>query len=163
MAPIPLKMVPLPLLCECRSHNGLIMHNDQRMSYVHWRIPVGNNDCKNIIFLQRSVLELASYKGRTLKQLLDYKTPEESCRMISRDFLRSVKCTPDYVVIVHESDAGGLTCSHTMDGILTEAAKNPSVDNVRKLAEGDESSHNILGRHLANISQDLVAKGYFQT
>ena len=154
-------MAPLPLLCECRSHNGLIMHNDQRMSYVLWQIPVGAGDHKHVVFLQRSVLELASYKGRTLKQLLDYKTPEESCSMISRDFLRSVKCTPDYVVIVHEQEMGKLSCSHTMDGILTEAAKNPSVDHIRKLAEGDESSHNILGRHLASISQDLVAKGYF--
>ena len=91
----------------------------------------------------------------------DFKTAEESCRMISRDFLRSVKCTPDYVVIVHEPEMGSLSCSHTMDGILTEAAKNPSIDNIRKLAEGDGASHNILGRHLASISQDLVAKGYF--
>ena len=153
-------MVPLPLLCECRSHNGLVMHNDQRMSYVHWSLPVGHNDYKTVIFLERSVLDLASYKGRTLKQLLDYKTPEESCRMISRDFIRSVKCTPDYVVIVHESGMGNLVCSHTMDGILTESAKNPTVDHIRKLAEGDEAAHNILGRHLASISQDLVAKGY---
>ena len=154
-------MVPLPLLCDCRRHNGFVAHSDQRMTYIHWCIAAGA-ECKNVIFLQRCVLELASYKGRTLKQLLDYKTPDEACRMISRDFLRSVKCAPDYVVIVHDAEMGRLSCLHSMDGILTDAARSPSVANIKRLAEGgDGGEHNLLGKHLTDIAQDMVAKGYY--
>ena len=152
-------MTPLPLLSNCTSQRGFVSHSDDKQGYVLWVIPAFN-DNKHVVFMKKSILDYASYKGRTLQEILKFKVPEEACRMVCRDVIRSLKYNPDYMVIVNEAEPGNLTCSHTMDGILDEASKAPNVDFIKQLAEGDGGVHNVLGRHLSDIIKDMVEKGH---
>jgi hypothetical protein len=138
-----------------------MIHSDTHKQYVQMVIPHADEH-KNVVFLQKSILDFAAYKGRTLRELLNYKDPEEACRMVSRDVVKSLKIIPDYVVVIDEADPGKFSCSHTMDGILDAAAAAPRVDFIKEMAEGDEKAHNVLGRHLSDIITDLASKGHLQ-
>ena len=151
-------MVPLPLLSNYSNHQGYMLHRDEHFQYVQMSIPFPER--KEVIFIKKTILDFASYKGRTLRELLAYKDPEEACRMVSRDVIRSFKLAPDYVVVVDENTPGKFACSHTMDGILDAAAQAPRVEFIKEMAEGDGGAHNVLGRHLSDIITSLVSKGH---
>ena len=152
-------MAPLPLLSNFSTHRGYMLHSDTHKQYVQMVIPK-TDEHENVVFIQKSILDFAAYKGRTLRELLRYKEPEEACRMVSRDVVKSFKIIPDYVVVVDESEPGKFACCHTMDGILDAAANAPRVDFIKEMAEGDERAHNVLGRHLSTIINDLASKGH---
>ena len=152
-------MVAFPLLSVCHNQRGYISHSDENLGYVLWVIP-SSTEQKHVVFIRKNILDYAAYQGRTLQEILKYKVPEEACRMVCRDVIRSLKYNPDYVVVVHEPEPGNLTCSHTMDGILQEASKAPNVEFIKQLAEGDGGVHNVLGRHISDIIKDMVEKGH---
>lgn len=152
-------MVPLPLLSNFHKHVGYMVHSDDNLQYVHMVI-TESKEHKNVVFIQKSILDFAAYKGRTLREILQYKEPEEACRMVSRDVVKSLKIIPDYVVVVSESEPGKFSCCHTMDGIMDAAGQAPRVEFIKEMAEGDGGVHNQLGRHLSNIIVDLATKGH---
>jgi hypothetical protein len=152
-------MVPLPLLSNYNKFPSHMVHCDDGLGYNVWIIPKAT-DHSTVVFIKKSIIDYATYQGRTLKDLLRYKVPEEACRMVARDVVRSFRLIPDYVVVVDEGDPGNLSCSHTMDGILHAAADAPRVEFIKEMAEGDGGAHNVLGRHLSEIITDLSTKGH---
>jgi hypothetical protein len=156
--------MPFPTLCDCVKHCGFIEHSSADYTYVLWVLPDG----AHIAFLHKDVLANGlTNKGSTLGELVLLKQSiEEPCKMISRPFLQTLGYKPDYVVVTDYRDENPtfITSGYTMHTILQLAARNPTMEHIRTLAEGPGEPcgpRNQLGQTLTSLSLRLSSKGFF--
>jgi hypothetical protein len=153
-----------PKLCECTKHDGFVEHHSLNYMYVLWVLPDG----RHIAFLHKEVLANGlTNRGNTFGELLLLKQSlDEPCKMVSRPFLQTLGFKPDYVVVADSIDEAptSITSGYTMHTILHNAAKNPTMEHIRTLAEGSgepSGPRNQLGQTLTDLSQRLASKGFF--
>ena len=132
----PMMQSTFPKLCECTKHDGFIEHHSLNYMYVLWVLPDG----RHIAFLHKEVLANGlTNRGNTFGELVLLKQSlDEPCKMVSRPFLQMLGFKPDYVVVTDFIDEAptSITCGYTMHTILFHAAKNPTMEHIRTLAEG---------------------------
>ena len=146
------------MLCECQRLEGCLEHRDMHSSYILW---VLHHDKSHVVFLHKNLLNALEYTdGQTFLQLLEGRTPEECCKMISRTLLGALKYKPDYIVIVSDTDSGAPWASGlSMDTVLGLA--QPELLCIRALAEGSAGGNNLLGRRLSELCGVLADRGFF--
>lgn len=153
-----------PKLCECTKHDGFVEHKSLNYMYVLWVLPDG----RHVAFIHKEVLANGlTNRGNTFGELVLLKQSlDEPCKMVSRPFLQTLGFKPDYVVVTDSIDEAptSITCGYTMHTMLFHAAKNPTMEHIRTLAEGPgepSGPRNQLGQTLADLSQRLASKGFF--
>jgi hypothetical protein len=153
-----------PFLCACVKYDGFVEHTCIWNTYVLWVLPDG----KHVAFIHKDLLadEIKTH-GETFREiLLSKQNLEEPCKMICRPFLQIIGYKPDYVVITDTRDETPtyVTSGFSMTTILQLAAKNPTMEHIRTLAEGPgepSGQRNQLGQTLTHLSSRLATKGFF--
>jgi hypothetical protein len=153
-----------PILCECIKYDGFVEHTCIWNTYVLWVLPGG----AHVAFIHKDLLaDEVKNNGTTFRAiLLSKQNMDEPCKMISRPFLQILGYKPDYVVITDTRDETPtcITSGYSMPTILKLAAKNPTMEHIRTLAEGPgepSGQRNQLGQALTHTSLRLATKGFF--
>ena len=147
----------LPLLCECERKEECVEHRDMHSTYI---VRIMHDDAAHVVCLHRKWLDAIVYAdGRPFAALMQEKSPDECCRMVSRILLGALRFKPDYVVIVDDEGTGApMHSGLTMDTVLRGAL---SLRSTVALAEGPHNVRNLLGQLLSRQFQALADKGFF--
>lgn len=151
--------VRLPMLCDCQRLEGCVEHQDMNSTYVLW---VLHSDGSHVVFLDRKWLDEIVYIDgiHKFRDLINIKSPLESCRMISRLLLGALKFKPDYLVVVSPDGRGApLTSGYTMDAALN--TYRTDLKAIRRSAEGPDGRNNYLGAVLTELCGVLANRGFF--
>lgn len=149
----------LPMLCDCQRLEGCVEHQDMHSSYALW---VLHSDGAHVVFLDRKWLDEIVYLDGVTKfrDLIEYRSPLEGCKMISRILLGALKYKPDYMVVVSSDGRGApLTSGHTMEVALN--TYRTDLDAIKRAAEGPERRNNYLGAALSELCGALANRGFF--
>lgn len=120
-------------------------HRDMDSSYI---VRVMHAGGAHVVLLHRRWLDAIVYAdGRPFPELMQTKSLDECCRMVSRTLLGALRFKPDHIVVVVD---GG-------DGPSMEAA----LQGARSLEAALAMGGNELGRRLSELCQGLADKGFF--